>query len=436
MQPRSEIALPFLCRWRYRAFVSFPEDTMAIPKLLRVKQVFDTNRLQDAAGAVRSGLMLTLGSRIKPGARIAVTAGSRGIHNLIPMTRAAVDVVKALDGQPFVVPAMGSHGGATDAGQKQLLADLGISEQSMGCPVVSSMEVEEIGRTPGGEPVYLDRNAFQADGIIAINRVKLHTIFRGDVESGLCKILAVGLGKHRGAQQIHRIGVVSIVVESARVILQNAKVLAGVAVLENSRDETMEVHVVPAERFESTDAALLKRAWKILPRVPFDPLDVLVVDEMGKNISGTGMDTNVIGIGSRVGGKMTMGTPAVSAIVALDLTPETHGNANGIGLADLTTRRLVDAIDYKATYTNVMTTRLWAAGRLPLIMDTDRLAIEAAIGEASPDQIRFVRIKNTLHLEELDISPALLPEAQQLGLTIAGEPRDLAFDASGTIAPF
>jgi hypothetical protein len=409
---------------------------MALPKLLRVKQAFDTTRLQDPVSAVRSGLMLTLGSRVKPGARVAITAGSRGIHNLIPMTRAAVDAVKALGGQPFIVPAMGSHGGATDAGQKQLLADLGISEQSMGCPVESSMEVEEIGRTPSGVLVYLDRNAYEADGIIAINRVKPHTIFRGDVESGLCKILAVGLGKHRGAQQIHRIGLVSVVVESARVILHNAKVLAGVAILENSRDETMEVHVVPAERFESTDAALLKRAWKILPRVPFDPLDVLVVDEMGKNISGTGMDTNVIGIGSRVGGKMTMGTPFVSAIVALGLTPDTHGNANGIGLADLTTRRLVDAIDYKATYTNVMTTRLWAAGRLPVVMDTDRQAIEAAIGEAGPDEVRLVRIKNTLHLEALDISAALLPEAQAFGLQIGGEPREIAFDASGQIAPF
>jgi len=409
---------------------------MVLPKLLRVTQAFDTTRLQEPVGAVRSGLTLTLGSRVKPGARVAITAGSRGIDNLIPMTRAAVDAVKALGGQPFIVPAMGSHGGATDAGQKQLLADLGISEQSMGCPVESSMEVVEIGRTPGGVPVYLDRNAYQADGIIAINRVKLHTIFRGDVESGLCKILAVGLGKHRGAQQIHRIGLVSVVVESARAILHNAKVLAGVAILENSRDETMEVHVVPAERFESTDAALLKRAWKILPRVPFDPLDVLVVDEMGKNISGTGMDTNVIGIGSRVGGKMTMGTPFVSAIVALALTRETHGNANGIGLADLTTRRLVDAIDYKATYTNVMTTRLWAAGRLPVVMDTDRQAIEAAIGEAGPDEVRLVRIKNTLHLEALDISPALLPEAQAFGLQIAGEPLEIAFDASGQIAPF
>ncbi len=409
---------------------------MPLPKLIRVKQTFDTTRLQDAAGAVRSGLMLTLGSRIKPGAKIAVTAGSRGIHNLIPMTRAAVDAIKALGGQPFIVPAMGSHGGATDAGQKQLLADLGISEQSMGCAVESSMEVVEVGRTPSGVPVYLDRNAYQADGIVAINRVKLHTIFRGDVESGLCKILAVGLGKHRGAQQIHRIGLVSVVVESARVILENAKVLAGVAILENSRDETMEVHVVPAERFESTDAALLKRAWKILPRVPFDPLDVLVVDEMGKNLSGTGMDTNVIGIGSRVGGKMTMGSPFVSAIVCLGLTPETHGNANGIGLADITTQRLVDGIDYKATYTNVLTTRLWAAGRLPLIMDTDRQAIEAAIGEAAPDEVRLVRIKNTLHLEELDISPALLPEAEKLGLQVAADAREIAFESSGIIAPF
>jgi len=306
----------------------------------------------------------------------------------------------------------------------------------MGCPVRSSMEVEEVGRTPGGVPVHLDRNALHADGIVAINRVKLHTIFRGAVESGLCKILAVGLGKHRGAQQIHKIGVASIVVESARVILAKAPVLAGVAVLENSRDETMEVHVVPPAAFEATDAALLKRCWALLPRVPFDPLDVLVVDEMGKNISGTGMDTNVIGVGGRIAGKMMVGSPFISTLVALGLTADTHGNANGIGMAALTTRRLVNAIDFKATYTNVITTRLWAGGRLPLIFETDREAIEVAVGETPLHELRLVRIPNTLHLEELEISEALLPEAEKLGLSIVRPAAPLAFDATGRIRPW
>lgn len=410
---------------------------MPLPRLFRVGQTFDRARLEDAAAAVVAGIKhMGLEKKIRPGARIAITAGSRGIHNLGKMTRAAVDTVKALGGQPFIVPAMGSHGGATGDGQKTLLADLGISETTMGCSVVSSMEVEEIGRTPAGVPVFLDRNALHADGIIAINRVKLHTIFRGDVESGLCKILAVGLGKHRGAQQIHQIGTQPFLVDTARVILEKAPVLAGVAVLENSLDETMEVHVVPREAFEATDAALLKRCWQIMPRVPFDPLDVLVVDEMGKNISGTGMDTNVIGIGGRVGGKMMMGTPAVSTVVVLGLTPETHGNANGIGLADLTTRRLVDAIDYKATYTNVMTTRLWSAGRLPVILDTDKEALETAVGQIPPGEIRLVRIKDTLHLEEMDVSEPLLPEARKRGLTVTGEPRPVEFDAAGRITPF
>jgi hypothetical protein len=410
---------------------------MPLPKLIRVQQVFDKTRLEDAYGAVTSGLQgLGLAKKIRPGARIAVTAGSRGIHNLVKMTRAAVDTVKAMGGQPFIVPAMGSHGGATDEGQKTLLADLGISEASMGCPVVSSMAVEEIGRTASGHPVYFDTNALHADGVIAINRVKLHTIFRGEVESGLCKILAVGLGKHKGAQQIHKIGTQPFLVETARVILDKAPILAGVAVLENALDETMEVHVVPRERFEATDVALLKRCWQVLPRVPFDPLDVLVVDEMGKNISGTGMDTNIIGIGGRVGGKMTMGTPVVSTIVVLGLTLETHGNANGIGLADLTTRRLVDSIDYKSTYTNVLTTRLWSAGRLPVILETDREAVEVAVGDMSSDEIRLVRIKDTLHLEELEISEALLPEARKLGLTILGEARPPSFDDTGRIRPF
>jgi hypothetical protein len=395
---------------------------MSLPKLFRVQQVFDKTSLDDATEAVATGLRrLGIEKKIQPGARIAITAGSRGIQNLVKMTRAAVDTVKALGGRPFIVPAMGSHGGATDEGQKSLLADLGISEATMGCPVLSSVTVEEIGHTPAGVPVYLDKNALHADG---------------KVESGLCKILAVGLGKHKGAQQIHKIGVAEIVVESARVILAKAPVLAGVAVLENSRDETMEIHVVPPEQFEATDVALLKRAWQVFPRVPFDPLDALIVDEMGKNISGTGMDTNVIGIGGRVGGKMTMGTPAVATVVVLGLTPEAHGNANGIGLADLTTRRLVDSIDYKSTYTNVITTRLWAGGRLPLILDTDREAIELAVGDTPADQLRLVRIKNTLHLEELEISEALLPDARQIGLTVLGEARELEFDAAGRIRPF
>jgi hypothetical protein len=410
---------------------------MLLPKLTRVRQVFEQAKLDDAYGAVTKGLKnLGLEKTIRPDARIAITAGSRGIQNLATMTRAAVDAVKAIGGRPFIVPAMGSHGGATDEGQKTLLADLGISEHAMGCPVISSVEVEEIGRTPSGHPVYFSKDALHADGVIAVNRVKLHTIFRGDVESGLCKILAVGLGKHRGAQQIHKIGTQPFLVETARVILDRAPILAGVAVLENSLDETMEIHVVPRERFEATDVALLRRCWQLLPRVPFDPLDVLVVDEMGKNISGTGMDTNIIGIGGRVGGKMTMGTPAISTIVVLGLTPETHGNANGIGLADLTTRRLVDSIDFKSTYTNVLTTRLWSAGRLPVILETDREAVEVAVGDMSPNEIRLVRIQDTLHLEELAISEALLPEARRLGLTVVDEARPPLFDSAGRIRPF
>jgi hypothetical protein len=235
--------------------------SMALPNVFRVRQTFDRTLLHDPCRAVTDGLRnLGLAGKLPQGSRIAITAGSRGISNLVAMTRTAADVMKAMGYRPFIIPSMGSHGGATDEGQKSLLADLGISEDSMGCPVVSSMEVEEIGRTACGDPVYLDRNAFHADGIIAINRVKLHTIFRGDVESGLCKMLGVGLGKHKGAQHIHKVGTQPFLVETARVILAKAPVLAGIAVLENSLDETMEIHVVPPEQFEETDAALLKRS--------------------------------------------------------------------------------------------------------------------------------------------------------------------------------
>jgi hypothetical protein len=407
---------------------------MALPRVIRVRQPFDTTRLEDVPGAIQTGLArIGLAARVAPGARVAITAGSRGINNLVGMTRTVVDQVKGMGGQPFIVPSMGSHGGATDEGQKNLLAELGISEASMGCPVLSSMQVEEIGRTAKGVPVYLDRNALHADGIIVINRIKPHTAFRGAIESGLCKMLCVGLGKHRGAQQMHAAGLGETIVEAARIILGRAPVLAGVAVLENSLDQTMEIHVVPPERFEDNDRTLLQRAWKTLPRIPFDRLDVVVVDEMGKNISGTGMDPNVIGIGARVGGKMEMGTPFVSTIVVLGLTPETHGNANGVGLADITTRRLVDSIDYKSTYTNVLTTRLWSAGRLPVTLETDTEAVETAVGAAAPDRVRLVRIKNTLHVDELDISEALLAEAQRAGLTLLGPAAPMAFDGTGRI---
>ena len=406
---------------------------MALPNVVRVRQGFDKTRLDDPCRAVSRNLQDLLGGKLAPGSRVAITAGSRGINNLVGMTRAAAEAVKSIGGQPFIIPSMGSHGGATGEGQQSLLADLGISERTMGCPVVSSMEVEQIGRTPIGTPVYLDRNALRADGIVVINRIKPHTAFHGEIESGLCKMLAVGLGKHRGAQQMHAAGLGAAIVETARVILAKAPVLAGVAVLENALDETAEIHVVPPGQFEETDRALLTRAWKVLPRVPLDPLDVLVVDEMGKNISGTGMDVNVIGIGPRVGGKMEMGHPVVSTLVVLGLTPETHGNANGVGLADITTRRLVGSIDYTSTYTNVLTTRLWSAGRLPVIMETDREAIETAVGEVPPDQVRLVRIKNTLHLEELEISEALLPRAKEVGLTVVAGPRSLEFDGTGRI---
>jgi len=406
---------------------------MALPNVVRVRQGFDKTRLEDPCGAVSRNLQELLGGTLAPGSRVAITAGSRGINNLVGMTRAAADAVKSKGGRPFIVPSMGSHGGATGEGQQSLLADLGISERTMGCPVVSSMEVEQIGRTPIGTPVYLDRNALRADGIVVINRIKPHTAFHGEIESGLCKMLAVGLGKHRGAQQMHAAGLGAAIVETARVILAKAPVLAGVAVLENALDETAEIHVVPPGQFEETDRALLTRAWKVLPRVPLDPLDVLVVDEMGKNISGTGMDVNVIGIGPRVGGKMEMGHPVVSTLVVLGLTPETHGNANGVGLADITTRRLVGSIDYTSTYTNVLTTRLWSAGRLPVIMETDREAIETAVGEVPPDQVRLVRIKITLLLEELEISEALLPRAKEVGLTVVAGPRSLEFDGTGRI---
>ena len=338
---------------------------MSLPNLIRVKQQFDRTRLDDAPGAVTAGLQaFGLRNKMKPGARIAITAGSRGIQNLIPMTRAAVDWVKSVEGQPFIVPAMGSHGGATDEGQKSLLADLGISEASMGCPVVSSVQVEEIGRTPSGHPVFFSRDALHADGVIAINRVKLHTIFRGDVESGLCKILAVGLGKHKGGHPDPQ--------DRRPALPRRDRPGSSWPRLPSWRawpcweklprrdhgDPGGAGRGLRGHRHRAPEAGLAA-----LPRAsPSTRWTPSSWTRWARTSAGPGWTRTSSGAGGRVGGKLMMGSPFVSSVVVLGLTPETHGNANGIGLADLTTRRLVDSIDYKSTYTNVITTRLWAGG--------------------------------------------------------------------------
>ncbi len=404
------------------------KNDAALPQMYRVRQRWSAQPLADLPGVVRAQLD-GLGLAISPGMRVAVTAGSRGIRDIVPITRAVVDWLRAAGADPFIVPAMGSHGGATAAGQVKMLGSLGVTEESMGCPIHSSMEVVQVGSIADGTPVFMDKFAAEADGVFVINRIKTHTSFDGPIESGLAKMCAVGLGKRQGAETVHRTAVYGLkhqMVPMARVIVENGKVLGGLAIVEDALEQTAELVALPPDQIGGEgEARLLVRSKEIMARLPFERLDVLVVDELGKNISGTGMDTNIIGR-LPIPGEPPMASPIINVIVVLDLTDETYGNANGMGLADITTARLASKVDFHATYVNVLTAGLvgLCKGGLPITLPTGHDAVATAIkvcGQADPATARVVRIKNTLLLEELLVSPALLPEVEaNPGLELLG----------------
>lgn len=412
---------------------------VSLPKMAKARQHFPAPALGDVAGALRRELAREEISRlVKPGMSIAVAVGSRGMDGLATVVRVTVEELTKRGARPFIVPAMGSHGGASAAGQKSLLAGLGVTEETAGCPIHSSMDVVEVGRLDNGLPVLIDKLAHQADGIVVINRVKPHNCFRGPSESGLVKMLAIGLGKQQGADSCHTYGfgrMAEFIVKMATVKLAACPVLFGVATVENAYDSIMKVEAVPADALIAADQRLLAEARANMPRIMFDRIDVLIVDWIGKEFSGGGIDGNITGRYPTTG--MT-GGPDVSKIVVLDVTDKSRGNANGIGLADVTTRRLFAKIDYDAVYANALTSTVTASARIPMLMDDDRQAIKAALKTCfvpDPSQARVVRIKNTLHLGELYVSAALLPEASaNPRLDIVGKPQELAFDASGKIA--
>lgn len=392
---------------------------MPLPPLHRVRQRWDTQPLADVAGTVRAQLeAVGLRTQITPGMRVAITAGSRGIRDMVQVLQTSAAWLRDAGAEPFIVPAMGSHGGATAAGQVRLLADLGVTEATVGCPIHATMEVVELGQLDDGTPVYLDRYAAAADGVLVVNRIKPHTSFKADIESGLAKMCAVGLGKRLGAEMVHRRGVVglrTLLVPMARMVIARGNVLAGLALLEDAREQTAAIVALPpAEIGGAGEALLLERSKVFMARLPFDQLDVLVVDEIGKNISGTGMDTNVIGR-LRIPGEPEPAHPQITVIVALDLTAASHGNATGVGLADIIPMQLAQKIDFAATYINNLTSGLIGLrkGTLPITLPTPHAAIATALrmcGQPDMDAVRLVRIRNTLLLEELDVSPALLPE--------------------------
>lgn len=410
-----------------------------IPKMVRIRQRFDAAKLDDPLAVLREELQKPGGiDRIKPGQRVAVAVGSRGVANIAGLTRTTIDAIKAAGAHPFIVPCMGSHGGATAEGQADVLRHLGIDENTMGAPVRSSMEVIQIDRLANGLPVYVDKiAATEADAIVVINRVKPHTAFRGPIESGIMKMIAIGLGKQKGAEACHQLGfkyMAEFVPEMATLMLKKLPIVFGVAAVENAYDETCHIEVLPAERIYEREVELQKMAKSRMPRLLFDQIDVLVIDYIGKNISGDGMDPNVTG---RYPTPYASGGPDVNKMVVLDLTKETKGNANGVGTADFTTRRLVDKADMTATYANGLTSTVCAPTKIPTTLDSDELAIKAAVKTCNVldfHACRLVRIRDTLHLGEIEISEAMLDEAKaNPDIEIVSEPYELKFDEEGNL---
>jgi hypothetical protein len=411
---------------------------MALPRMIRVRQTFARPRVADIPKAVTQALGAAAVS-VKAGDTVAVGAGSRGIANIGTVVGATVRWLKELGARPFVFPAMGSHGGGTAEGQLSVLEHYGITEATMGCPVRATMEVVQVGEALG-LPVWLDKLASEADWIGIVNRVKPHTDFKGSIESGLFKMMTIGLGKHTGAIQNHRAnihhGYETVITAVGREMLLKSRIGFGVGIVENGYDETALIEAFRPEDLEAGERRLLKSAREWMARLPFSPIDVLIVEEMGKNISGSGMDTNVIGRPSNPHEPFP-NDPKILWIVALDLTEESYGNAVGIGNADFTTRRLVEKIDMKPTLINAITACAPGGAKIPATYDTDREAVETAlscIGLTPPDKARVIRIKNTLMLGEIEVSEAYAAAiAKRPDLTPIGDATPLPFDAAGRL---
>lgn len=418
-------------------------NKVELPKMVKVKQKFKGPVVKDIREEMRKQFNdQKLAERLKPGAKIAVAVGSRGIHGIDKITKEVIDILKDNNFDPFIIPAMGSHGGATAEGQKKLLEEYGITEETMGVSIQSSLEVVEIGsvKVPSFSqefPVYVDKIGYNSDGIVVINRVKPHTLFRNDVESGLMKMLTIGLGKHQGATRAHLGGFDifdEIIPTVGEKILEKAPIYFGVAVVENAFEETAEIKIVPREDFVQVERELLVKARELMGRIMIPELDVLVLKEIGKEFSGDGMDPNVVG---RYLNPNIEPDIKIQKIVILDLSEKTKGNATGIGSADVITKKLFEKIDLKKTYINVHTSTALHSGRIPMIIDTDEEALQVAMTSCvriSSGIYKMVYIPNSLYLEDLWVSEALAEELKDSpDFEIIGEPEAIEFDAQGNI---
>ena len=416
---------------------------MRFPKVVKVRQDFPRPRVEDVGEALREQCEKgEIGAGIEPGMEIAITAGSRGISGIDGVLRSLVRILKDAGARPFIVPAMGSHGGATAEGQVEILESLGVTEESVGAEIRSSMEVVELGETESGVPVFMDRIASEADGVVVVGRIKQHTDFRSEIESGLLKMSSIGLGKHAQALALHAHGVKGIkdyMVEAGEKVLSSGKVLFGVGIVENAYEETAIVEAIPPERVVEREAELLEESARLMPKLPVSDIDVLFVDELGKNFSGTGMDTNVIGR-FRIPGVEEPEGPRVKYLIVSGVSEAAHGNALGVGLADLTTRRLFEKINYEAMNQNVLTSTFLERAKIPMVLENDRDALSAAIRcnwGVEPEDTRFVRIPNTLHIRYLYLSENLVDGALAKGnVEVVENAAEMEFDGDGYFTSF
>ncbi|OWK38524.1 lactate racemase domain-containing protein [Fimbriiglobus ruber] len=415
---------------------------MNIPPVQLVRQTAPTVTVADVPGATRRAwLESDFAARVKPGMRIAVGCGSRGIKNYAVIARATVEALKELGAKPFVVAAMGSHGGATPEGQRRLLAHYGVDEKHLGVPVVTDMDAVQLGTNSWGEPVWWDKNALAADGVVTVSRVKPHTDFRGRFESGIVKMLVIGLGKRHGADQHHSWGTRGLrdmMLESVKVILAKAPVLGGLAIVENAQEETAHLEVVDRDAILEREPALLDEARRLMGRIPFPALDLLIVGECGKNYSGAGMDPNVVGrMLIEASPEAETNVPRVTRMACLDVSPESEGNGTGIGIADLTTTRALAAIDPVPFRMNNLTARFLWRSKLPIAFETDRECIQSAVDTCwNPieDRVQMCIVPNTLEVAELWVSPALAAvAAENADLEVVGSPMTVPFDAAGNL---
>ena len=413
---------------------------MTYPQFFRVRQSFERPRVDDIPTTVEKELSrLQLADKIRPGQTVAITAGSRGIIHIRVILRAVIEHLKRLGAKPFIIPAMGSHGGGTPAGQLEVLASYGITEEYCGCPIKASMETVVVCQTAEGFPVHFDRHAYEADHVFVCGRVKPHTEFTGEIQSGLMKMMLIGLGKHEGAKIYHRAihdhNFSQIVRSVAGRVLAECKIVGGLAIVENGYDETALIAAIRPQEIEEREKELLRVAARLMPRLPFREVDILVIDEIGKNISGTGMDTNVVGRKFNDHAAVEDEWPKVRRIVVRSLTEQTHGNAAGIGMAEFCRTQALQQMDRHKTWVNALTAGHISSVMTPLHYESDREILDTAlptIGLREPPDARILWIKNTLELAEVECSVAYLEDARSRSdLEIIAPVRPLEFDAAG-----